>query len=1073
MATKKTGVELEFSILDDDFSKTIKEMNSAISSMKKELNLENEVLKNSGSTVTDYKNKIQTLKEQEELSKRKVDESRLAYEKVKNIMGENSVEATKYKNKLIDAEIEHQKIKNEIDKTTKSLESQETALKENEKNNQELNSTLGTLTSTIKEQKNHLEDLKKQYISIVLEQGKNSTQAKNLKSEIKNLNVEINSNELKLGAATNELKKFTKEEENAGKQAITFGELIKANLISDAIKKGINEIVSSVKQLGSQLLELGKESFNFFADYEQLVGGVVTLFKDSSLKVQENANNAYKTSGLTANKYMETVTSFSASLLQGLNNDTAKAAQIADMAIIDMSDNANKMGTDMTLIQNAYQGFAKQNYTMLDNLKLGYGGTKTEMERLLVDAEKLTGIKYDINNLSDVYSAIHSIQGELGITGTTAKEASTTIQGSVTSMKSSWQNLLTGMADENANHKQLVSNFVNSIIGENGEGGVLGNIIPRIKIIVEGAKLIFQEFWKQLPKIGEQIPELKPLIDILQWIKTNGPIIISVIAGITASMVAFKIAGTVTKVISGFQTFFSVVKSGQGIMAGLNLVMNANPISIIVVAIAGLVAGFVTLWKTSEGFRNFWVGLWDGIVNIVKGAIDGIKNFFTGIIDFIKNNWQGLLLFIVNPFAGAFKMLYDNCEGFRTFVDDFVQSIISFFQQIPTKIGEFVQSIATFFQDLISRFLQFGVDAYTWVTIEIPKIINGILTFFGQLPEKIGFFIGQVIGHILKFGIDAYTWATTEIPKIIDGIISFFQELPGKIWGFFVDIFDKTTQWGSSMIEKAKEVASNFLNNVITFFQELPGKVWNFISDVTSKVATWGLNLASKGKEYASNFFNNVISFIKQLPSKIWTFLTDTVSKVVNWGSNLASKGKQAASNFFNNIVNTIKGLPSEMLNIGKNLVQGLWNGISNTKQWITDKIKGFGKSITDGIKNVFGIHSPSTVFRDEVGKNLALGLGNGFTNEMKDVTSEMQNAIPKSFDIDINPNTLTNGYNNNLTNEFARNITDTSDYDPGEVAPIYLNIEHFENNREQDIEDLSEELEFYRMKATYGKGNG
>lgn len=994
MAKKKTGVELEFSILDDDFTKSIKQMNSALSSMKKELNLENEVLKNSSASVTDYKNKLQMLKEQEELSKKKIEETRTAYERVKNILGENSVEASKYKNKLVDAEIQHQKITNEIDRTKKSLEAQETAIQENAKKNKELNSTLGILTTTIDEQKSRLDELKKQYISTVLEQGKGSTQAKNLKSEIKNLSTEININETKLESATVELKRFTKEEDNAGKHAVTFGEMIKANIISDVIKKGISELANGVKQLGSQLFQLGKDSFNLYGNYEQLVGGVDTLFKDSSLKVQEYANNAYKTAGLTANQYMETVTSFSASLLQGLHGDTAKAAQIADMAIVDMSDNANKMGTDMTLIQNAYQGFAKQNYTMLDNLKLGYGGTKEEMQRLLAEAQKLTGVKYDINNLSDVYNAIHVIQGELGITGTTAKESATTIQGSVASMKSAWQNLLTGMADENANHKQLVTNFVNSIIGENGEGGVLGNIIPRIKIIVEGAKIIFQELWNQLPKIAEQVPELKPLIDMLQWIKDNGPLIASVISGIAAGMVAFKIAGTVTKVISGFQTFFSVIKSGQGVMAALNLIMNANPISIIVVAIAALVTGFITLWNTSDSFRNFWIGLWNGIVNTVGGAIEWIKGFFTGIINFITNNWQGLLLLLVNPFAGAFKLLYDNCEGFKTFVDNFVQNVISFFQQIPTKIGEFIQNVILFFQ---------------------------------ELPNKIGFFIGQILGHILKFGVDAYIWVTTEVPKIINGIVTFFQELPGKIWTFFVDIFDKTVQWGVSMVEK--------------------------------------------GKASASEFFNSVAHFFEQLPGKLWTFLTNIISNVINWGVSLASKGKQAARDLFNSIVNIIRNLPNEMANIGKNLVYGIWNGINNAKQWVLDKIKGFGKSVVDGIKSVFGIHSPSTVMEDQVGVNLAAGVGVGFIKRMKTVSEDMQEAIPSNFDVGVNTNVLTNGYSN-LSNDISRNLNDTSDYNPGQVSPIYLTIENFNNNREQDIEDLSEELEFYRMKVNYGKGN-
>ena len=182
-------------------------------------------------------------------------------------------------------------------------------------------------------------------------------------------------------------------------------------------------MADAIKGVISKTIELGKSAISSYADLEQNIGGVETLFKNSSQKVIDNANKAYKTAGMSANNYMSTVTGFSASLLQSLSGDTEKAAEVADMALIDMADNANKMGTFMESIQFAYQGFAKQNYTMLDNLKLGYGGTKEEMQRLLEDAQKITGVKYDITNLNDVFQAIHVIQGELGITGTTAKEA--------------------------------------------------------------------------------------------------------------------------------------------------------------------------------------------------------------------------------------------------------------------------------------------------------------------------------------------------------------------------------------------------------------------------------------------------------------------------------------------------------------------------------------------------------------------------------------------------------------------------------------------------------------------------
>lgn len=257
---------------------------------------------------------------------------------------------------------------------------------------------------------------------------------------------------------------------------------------------------------------LTKNALNNYAEYEQLVGGVDTLFKDSSAKVQKYAANAYKTAGLSANEYMDTVTSFSASLLQSLGGDTEAAADMANVAITDMADNANKMGTDMASIQNAYQGFAKQNYTMLDNLKLGYGGTKEEMQRLINHANELNASQgkytnYSIESYADIVSAIHDVQDEMGIYGTTAKEASTTIQGSVSSMKSAWSNLLTGIADDNADFKTLTEQFVDSLVT------VGKNIIPRISVILGGiSQLVTSASTTIIPMVITTITDNLPML---------------------------------------------------------------------------------------------------------------------------------------------------------------------------------------------------------------------------------------------------------------------------------------------------------------------------------------------------------------------------------------------------------------------------------------------------------------------------------------------------------------------------------------------------------------------------------
>jgi phage-related protein len=273
--------------------------------------------------------------------------------------------------------------------------------------------------------------------------------------------------------------------------------------IGNALKTGL-ATAGKVAAVGigaatTAVAALTKTAVEGYSEYEQLTGGVETLFKSSADDVMAYAENAYKTSGLSANEYMSTVTSFSASLLQSLGGNTEEAARMADQAITDMADNANKMGTDMAMIQNAYSGFAKQNFTMLDNLKLGYGGTQQEMKRLLEDAQAISGIEYDISSYADIVDAIHVIQNEMGITGTTAREASETIGGSVAAMKSAWQNLTVGIADENANIDELMDNFLNSV------STVASNILPVVERILEN---IFNTLAENGPEILKGAIEL-------------------------------------------------------------------------------------------------------------------------------------------------------------------------------------------------------------------------------------------------------------------------------------------------------------------------------------------------------------------------------------------------------------------------------------------------------------------------------------------------------------------------------------------------------------------------------------
>lgn len=396
---------------------------------------------------------------------------------------------------------------------------------------------------------------------------------------------------------------------------------------------------AAVSAASTGIAVLTKKALTNYAEYEQLVGGVDTLFKDSSAKVQEYAANAYKTAGLSANEYMDTVTGFSASLLQSLGGDTAAAADMADVAITDMSDNANKMGTDMASIQNAYQGFAKQNYTMLDNLKLGYGGTKEEMQRLIDDANALNAAQgkhtnYSIESYADIVSAIHDVQVEMGIYGTTADEASTTIQGSVSSMKAAWSNLLTGIADDNADFKTLIEQFVDSLVTV-GE-----NIIPRINIIIQGLTQLITEASQTIIPMAVQI-----LLENLPSLVAAGMnLIIALVSGILdnidmlidcvlemVDVIVDKLIDNLPKLIDGGIRLIAALANGL-IRAIPNLV---SKIPQIISSIEkGIISGIPAILDVG---KNIVEGLWNGIKSMGSWVSGKVKDFFGGIVGGVKD----------------------------------------------------------------------------------------------------------------------------------------------------------------------------------------------------------------------------------------------------------------------------------------------------------------------------------------------------------------------------------------------------------------------------------------------------
>ena len=489
-----------------------------------------------------------------------------------------------------------------------------------------------------------------------------------------------------------------------------------------------------------------KSALDAFADYEQLVGGVETLFKESSGKLQQYAAEAYKTAGMSANEYMEMSTSFAASLIQSLGGGTAKAADYANQAITDMSDNANKMGTDITMIQNAYQGFAKQNYTMLDNLKLGYGGTKEEMERLLADAEKLSGIEYDISSYADIVDAIHVIQTEMGITGTTALEASNTISGSVASMKASWENWTAALGREDVDMGDMTAKLVDSV------ATAASNVLPRIGQIASSIGTVFAD---SISKMRSALPELFAYIERSFTSGMAG--IASRLPQVVNDIVAFvpflgqQIVELVPTVLP------SVLQAGIALLQGL------------VQAVPTAVRGVVN--ALSSGMTTVTQVLPTLLPMILQAAI----GLFQGLVQAVPQVLPTLVVGVMNAVYTVGALL-------SSFVPQLLDSAVTLFttlvDSIPVVVPQLIDAalsaikqVSTYLPSLIPMILGAAVRLFLGIAQAVPQILDSLLSAVGSL-------ISQVPGHIASF-VDTMAAAGRDL---VAGIARGVTDAAGEVW---------------------------------------------------------------------------------------------------------------------------------------------------------------------------------------------------------------------------------------------------------------------------------------------------
>lgn len=712
----------------------------------------------------------------------------------------------------LEGEKEFKKALTEINQSFKVLGSEmklvESQFSKNDDSADALAARHKVLTEQVEAQRKKVEMLKQALANAAESFGENDRRTQAWQIQLNNAQAALNGMERELSDNEEAMDRLGKEMDDTGDSADDLEEeLDDAGDAADDSEGKFSKLGGTLKTVGVAMgacvaaaaaaaVSLGKAVIEAYGEYEQLVGGVDTLFQESSGKLQEYAANAYKTAGMSANDYMSTVTSFSASLIQSLGGDTEAAVKYADMAITDMADNANKMGTDIGLIQNAYQGFAKQNYTMLDNLKLGYGGTKEEMERLLADATAISGIEYDISSYADVVDAIHVIQESMGVAGATAAEAEHTIEGSLNSMKAAVANLVVGFGNADADIEQLCNNVVDAF------QDVLTNITPVIENIIAALptalNALLETVVELLPTLLETVVDL--FSQVLNTLLTLLPELIPVVIEALLTIVNTLIENLPLLVEAAIQIVMSLV---QGIGQALPTLIPAA-IQAIITIVQSLID---SLPMILDAALQLITGLADGLLAAIPVLIAALPEIILSIINFILDAIP--------------QIIETGIQLLTSLVAALPEIITAIVEAIPQIINGIIEAVLS----AIPQIIQAGIDLLISLIKALPQIITTIVS---AIPDIISGIVNAVISNIpliVQAGIDLLTSLIKNLPTIIVEIV---KAVPQIITGL-VNALGKG-------VSQLAEVGGNLVRGLWKGIQQLAGWLWDKVSGWISSI---------------------------------------------------------------------------------------------------------------------------------------------------------------------------------------------------------------------------------------------
>ena len=678
-------------------------------------------------------------------------------------------------------------------------------------------------------------------------------------------------------SAESKLKSFEKQVESTETTAKDSAQSIES--ATKSVNEAFGGLATGVKvagaAIGTAFVATSKSALDTYASYEQNIGGVNKLFGESANQLVADAQEAWLTCGSSANTYMEQVTSFSASLISSLGGDTESAVSYAKTAMVDMADNANTFGTSIEDIQHAYQGFAKQNYTMLDNLKLGYGGTKEEMERLIEDANKVKEANGEMADLSidsfaDITEAIHIMQEEMGIAGTTEKEALTTIEGSVNATKAAWENWLTGLGDSSADLASLTSNLVDSIVN------TASLIIPRLKII---AQSIIQEIPNVFSQIYASLPsQIQGVIDIIQGIL---PTVTGVVAGIVTVVEGIKIADKVKTLVAGVQ--------------GLWTVLSANPVLAVVAVLATLAAAFATAYATNEDFRNGVNAVWAEIQPVIQGAIDGIvtafttfgetlQTYVTPFLDSLGQTFETLGNTLLPVFTTALNMILPVLQTVGTEFMNFATNVVATVLPAWTSVSDAFNAFVTLVSPLITAALTTIQAAFNAAFPSIQAVVQSV---FGIIQSVISTAMGVIQGVMSAVSsaiagdwsgvwsgiqqVASSIWSGIQgivsnginlVRSVISGVLSAIGSLWSSAWSGLVSVV-------SSIMGQLSSAVSSGISTVLGFFSGLGGRIVSALGNTGGLLVSAGQSIINGLLNGLKSAFSSVQSFVSGIGSWI------------------------------------------------------------------------------------------------------------------------------------------------------------------------------------------------------------